>query len=251
MNYTLEVIAFNIESCIIAQRAGAHRIELCDNPSDGGTTPGYGMIRTAREKTTLQLFPIIRPRGGDFLYSDDEFKIMKRDVQCCKELGCDGVVTGLLKTDGSIDKKRTGRLVDIAYPLSVSFHRAFDRVNGYHQALEDVIAIGCERILTSGLHPTAIEGIMVLKDLVEQAHERITVMPGSGIRSANILQIAKQTGATEFHTSARILKDSKMEFANHDMKEKLIAPSLDEEEVKETLSSLEYYFSRKIENNSF
>lgn len=248
MNFTLEVIAFNIESCIIAQRAGSHRIELCDNPGDGGTTPAYGMIKTAREKTTLDLFPMIRPRGGDFLYSDEEFRIMKKDIQCCKELGCNGVVTGMLKANGSVDKTRLARLVDIAYPLSVTFHRAFDRVNGYHQALEDVIWAGCERILTSGLHPTAMEGISVIKELIDFSDGRIAIMAGSGVRSANVIQIANKTGVTEFHTSARILVDSKMQFNNPDMKEKLISPLLDEKEVKEILECLELYFSRKIMN---
>jgi copper homeostasis protein len=244
MNFILEVIAFTIESCIIAQRAGAHRIELCDNPSDGGTTPSYGMIKAAREKTNLELFPIIRPRGGDFLYRDDEFEIMKRDIKCCKDLGCEGVVTGMLRANGTVDKDRMSRLVDIAYPLSVTFHRAFDRVNGYHQALEDIISVGCERILTSGLRPTAMEGVNVIKELVSVAKGRIMIMPGSGVRSTNVLQLAAQTGTTEFHTSGRILVDSKMQFNNPDMKEKLITPLLDEKEVKEILSCLELYFSK-------
>jgi copper homeostasis protein len=250
MPFILEVIAFNIESCLIAQRAGAHRIELCDNPSDGGTTPGFGMIRKAREITTLQLFPIIRPRGGDFLYSEDEFEIMKKDVECCKQIGCDGLVTGMLKADGSIDRQRTARLVEIAYPLSVTFHRAFDRVKDWRRALEDVISTGCERILTSGLHPSAMEGIKVIKELVSLADYRITIMPGSGVRSTNVLQLAEQTGATEFHTSARILKDSKMEFTNPDMKEKLITPLLNEREVKEIISFLEYYDARKVKHTN-
>jgi len=245
MNFTLEVIAFNIESCVIAQHAGAHRIELCDNPADGGTTPSYGLIKTAREKTTLDLFPMIRPRGGDFLYSDAEFKIMKKDILCCKDLGCEGIVIGMLIGNGAVDKARLAKAVEIAYPLSVTFHRAFDRVNGYHQALEDIINCGCERILTSGLHPTAMEGINILKELIELSDGRITIMPGSGVRSSNVIQIANKTGATEFHTSARILVDSKMQFINTDMKEKLIAPLLDEKEVKEILSCLELYFSRK------
>lgn len=121
MKYLLEVIAFNIESVLLAQKSGAHRIELCDNPGDGGTTPSYGMIKTARANTTLQLYPIIRPRGGDFLYSEEEFDIMKKDIMLCKELLCDGVVIGMLKKDGSIDKARTAELVDIAYPLVLLF----------------------------------------------------------------------------------------------------------------------------------
>ena len=214
MNYTLEVIAFTIESVLLAQQSGAHRIELCDNPAEGGTTPGYGMIKTAREKTSLLLYPIIRPRSGDFLYSDEAFEIMKRDVLLCKELGCDGLVIGLLQPDGSIDKKRTTALVEAAYPLGVTFHRAFDRVANPFEALEDIITTGCERILTSGLKPTATEGAETLAQLVRQANDRIIIMPGSGVRSENIVALARQTGAIEFHSSARKMADSEMEYLN-------------------------------------
>ena len=128
MKFTLETIAFNIESCKIAQAAGAHRIELCDNPGEGGTTPSYGFIKTARQILKIDLFPIIRPRGGDFFYSDEEFEIMKTDIQVCKEHGCDGVVFGILKEDATIDKIKCKILIQLAYPMSVTFHRAFDRV---------------------------------------------------------------------------------------------------------------------------
>lgn len=238
MNYNLEVIAFNIASVISANNTGAYRIELCDNPGEGGTTASYGMIKTARENTALQLYPIIRPRGGDFLYSDEEFEIMKRDVLLCKELGCDGVVIGLLKTDGSIDKIRTAALVEAAFPLGVTFHRAFDRVANPFEALEDVINCGCERILTSGLKPTAPEGIETLADLVRQSNDRIIIMPGSGIRAENILKLAKQTQANEFHSSARIDVPSKMEYLNNGMNESLDATSLNVEEVKKMVEEL-------------
>ncbi len=238
MEYVLEVIAFTIESVLIAQRSGAHRIELCDNPGEGGTTPSYGMIKTAREKTDLQLFPIIRPRGGDFLYSDVEFEIMKKDVLLCKELGCDGVVIGLLQADGAVDKKRTAALVEAAYPLGVTFHRAFDRVANPFEALEDVIACGCERILTSGLKPAAPEGVELLADLVRQSNDRIVIMPGSGIRSTNIREIAEKTGAREFHSSARVSIPSAMSFTNTAMNESLDATCLHEEEVKAMLKEL-------------
>jgi copper homeostasis protein len=231
--YQLEVIAFNISSCNIAEAAGAHRIELCDNPSDGGTTPSAGMIRQARETTTLQLYPIIRPRGGDFLYSEDEFRIMMHDVKICRELGCDGVVIGLLNPDGSIDKERTARLAELAYPLGVTFHRAFDRVCDPQQSLEDVIACGCERILTSGLRPNVTEGADMLRQLVDQADERIIIMPGSGLRAANLLQIARHTGAREFHSSARIPYPSQMQYLNEAMNEQLSQTTLDEQEVRQ------------------
>ncbi len=238
MKSKLEVIAFNIESCIAIERAGAHRIELCDGPGEGGTTPSYGLIKTAREKINIELYPIIRPRGGDFLYSDEEFEVIKADVKLCKELGCDGIVIGILTADGNIDKERCSRLVDMAYPLGVTFHRAFDRVNNPEQALEDVIEIGCERILTSGLKPTAIEGIDTLNWLMRQANERIIIMPGSGVRSANIAEIADRTGATEFHSSARINVESNMVFINESMNEALEKVIVDEEEVKRMIQVL-------------
>jgi len=230
--YQLEVIAFNIASCGIAEASGAHRIELCDNPADGGTTASAGMIRRARETTSLQLYPIIRPRGGDFLYSDDEFRIMMHDVNLCKEIGCDGVVIGLLNSDGTVDKQRTQRLVDAAYPMGVTFHRAFDRVRDAEKALEDVVNCGCERILTSGLRPNVSEGADMLRHLVEQAQGRIIIMPGSGLRSTNLEEIARSTGAVEFHSSARIPYQSQMGYINEGMDEHLEQTMLDGLEVR-------------------
>lgn len=238
MIFTLEVIGFNIESCVLAQAAGANRIELCDNPGEGGTTPSYGFIKAAREVLKIELYPIIRPRGGDFLYSDAEFKVMKADVKVCKELGCDGVVIGILNTDGTVDQKRCGELVQLAYPMSVTFHRAFDRVKDAVQALEDVIEIGCERVLTSGLVPNALDGAETLAALIKQADERIIIMPGSGVRSDNIIELAQKTGAVEFHTSARMNIESKMSYKNEAMKESLKSVSLDEEEVKKIIANL-------------
>lgn len=236
--YKLEVIAFTIESCLLIEQAGAHRIELCDNPADGGTTPSYGFLKEARERTSLDLYPMIRPRGGDFLYSDEEFHMMKKDVQLCKELGCEGVVIGLLNSDGTIDEKRTAALVEQAYPMGVTFHRAFDRVRDGMEALETLINIGCERILTSGLTPNVTEGISFLTDLVKAADERIIIMPGSGVRSSNIAVLAQQTGATEFHTSARTTIASRMNYLNPAMNEELKSLIVDEEEVKKTIEAL-------------
>ena len=238
MNLKLEVIGFNIESCILAQAAGAHRIELCDNPGEGGTTPSYGFVKAARKNVQIDLFPIIRPRGGDFLYSDAEFEVMKTDVKISKELGCDGVVTGMLHADGTVDTKRCSELVELAYPVGVTFHRAFDRVNDASKALEAVIETGCERILTSGLHPTALEGAETIAALIKQAGERIIIMPGSGVRSGNVVELAKKTGAVEFHTSARKHIESKMNYANEKMKESLRSVSIDEEEVKKIIALL-------------
>ena len=234
----LEIIAFNLQSCVKIQNAGAQRIELCDNPAEGGTTPSYGFIKAAREATGIQLFPIIRPRGGDFLFSDEEFEIMKSDIKLCKELGCDGVAIGLLNADGTIDKERTATLVSLAYPLNVTFHRAFDRVKDMYIGLEDVIATGCDRILTSGLFPTAEQGLENLQKLVEAANNRIVIMPGSGIRSANINIIAQKTGATEFHSSARILSGSLMQYYNKNMNETLEYYTVDEDEVKKLATAI-------------
>lgn len=238
MNFKLEVIGFSFENCVLAQSAGASRIELCDNPEDGGTTPSYGFIKTAREKLKIDLFPIIRPRGGDFLYGDDEFEIMKTDVKLCKQLGCDGVVIGMLNADGTVDKKRNAALVELAYPLGVTFHRAFDRAADPFQAMEDIIDIGCERILTSGQKTNAADGAALITQLIKQADERIIIMPGSGVRSKNIIELAKKTGSTEFHTSARVDIESKMSFNNTAMNENMKSVSVDEKEIRRIVELL-------------
>ncbi len=235
---TLEVIAFDIESCGIIERCGAHRIELCQGSGEGGTTPSHGFIKAARQQTTIQLYPIIRPRGGDFLYNEEEYAIMQFDVLLCKALGCDGVVTGILHADGSIDKKRCSHLVQLAYPMGVTFHRAFDRVNDAAKALEAVIDCGFERILTSGLQPNAPDAAATIAALIKQADERIVIMPGSGVRSGNIAALAAATGATEFHTSARNNKTGNMEFTNAAMNETLQYASVDEAELLSTIAVL-------------
>ena len=244
MNYKLEIIGFNIESCLIAQASGANRIELCDNPAEGGTTASCGFIKAARKALQIELYPIIRPRGGDFLYSDEEFGIMQTDVQLCKELGCDGVVIGMLKTDGSIDKKRCSKLVSIAYPMGVTFHRAFERCSNPFEALEDIIETGCERILTSGQQPTAAEGADLINQLIRQAKDRIIIMPGSGVRSSNIIDIAGQTGAGEFHSSAKKMINSSMEYHNPALKEQLQCITADSKEIETMKHSLAAYFEK-------
>src|SRR4051794_24537161 len=155
MNFTLEIAAFNIQSALVAAKAGADRIELCENPADGGTTPSFGTLKTVREKINIPVFPIVRPRGGDFLYSDEEFEVIKKDVVLIKSLGFEGIVFGLLKKDGTIDKQRTAKLVELAYPIEVTFHRAFDRAVEPLHALEEIITCGCQQILTSGQVPNA------------------------------------------------------------------------------------------------
>jgi copper homeostasis protein len=241
LDFKLEIIAFTIESCLIAQASGANRIELCDNPGDGGTTPSYGFIKAAREKLQIELYCMIRPRDGDFFYSDDEFEIMKNDILNAKHLGCDGVVIGMLNKDGSVDKVRSKKLVELAYPMGVTFQRAFDRVNDPFKALEDIIETGCERILTSGLVPNCLDGAPLIAQLIQQASNRIVIMPGSGLRSSNVIEVAQITGATEFHTSARVFSKTKMDFVIPEMNEDLKAVLVDGEEVKKIAAALNSY----------
>lgn len=236
--YKLEVIAFSLESCLLIEKAGAHRIELCDNPAEGGTTPSYGFIKKARALTNIDLYPMIRPRGGDFLYSIDEFETMKEDITSCKQLGCDGVVIGLLNADGIVDRERTSILVDMAYPMGVTFHRAFDRTRDAFEALETLIDVGCERVLTSGLMPNVNSGKELLKQLVATADERIIIMPGSGVRHNNIAELSQFTGAVEFHTSARTTVASGMQYINEQMNEALTSVTVDSNEVIACLAEL-------------
>jgi copper homeostasis protein len=205
MSFLLEVIAFDINSCQLIEQAGGGRIELCANPAEGGTTVSYGMMKAAREAVNIPVFPIIRPRGGDFLYSKAEYDIMVQDLRTCKEIGMDGVVFGFLDAAGNIDKDRTSRLVEIAYPMEVTFHRAFDHSREPMQALEDIINCGCNRILSSGTADVAGNGLAMLKKMVEAAGDRIIILPGSGIRAGNLAEIATATTATEFHSSCRKL----------------------------------------------
>jgi copper homeostasis protein len=239
----LEICAFNLPAALVAQQAGADRIEFCSGPEEGGVTPSAGLIRMAREKLRIPLYPIIRPREGDFLYSEEEFEIMLRDVAWCREIGCDGVVIGMLLADGSVDQARCARLVEMAYPLGVTFHRAFDRTVDPFVALEAVIGIGCERILTSGQRPVAMEGVELLRELVREADERIVIMPGSGVRAGNVSELAAKTDAVEFHTSARVAQASGMEFVNGAMQEDLTVVMSSEEEIrriKEQLAKLRH-----------
>lgn len=219
MSLPLEICVFNTETAIAAAAAGADRIELCENYANGGTTPSYGYLRTTREKVAIPIFPMIRPRGGDYYHRPEEIEIIQKDILLCKELGFEGVVIGLLNIDGTIDKDNTARLVEVAYPLDVTFHRAFDRCKDPLEALETIIACGCTRILTSGQQPKAPDGKELIKTLVDQADGRIIIMPGSGINSSNIEMMHSFTGATEFHTSARILKQSPSTFMNPAMPE--------------------------------
>ncbi|HVS96819.1 MAG TPA: copper homeostasis protein CutC [Puia sp.] len=238
MGYRLEICAFNLASALVAQRAGADRVELCAGPEEGGTTSSPGTIAIARHQLRIQLYPIIRPRGGDFLYSDEEYAVMQRDIAYCKTAGCNGVVFGILKADGSVDTARCARLVELAYPMGVTFHRAFDWAANPFEAMETIIRMGCERILTSGGRPTAEEGAQLIDQLVRESDDRIVIMPGSGVRASNIADLAEKTGATEFHTSARILKASGMDYVNTAMRENQAVVLAAEEEIQKIREKL-------------
>ena len=208
----IEVCVYNSRSAINAQNGGAQRIELCDNMYEGGTTPSFAMIKTMKDRLDIDINVMIRPRGGDFVYNEMEFEIMKSDILKCKEIGVNGVVFGVLKVNGEIDTNRTRILIDYARPLSVTFHRAFDMTQDIFRSLDDLISIGIDRVLTSGAKNTAIEGIETLKQLVRQSDNRIVIMPGSGINHENIKEIFEKTGATEYHMSGKRPVDSKLTF---------------------------------------
>ena len=210
--YIIEIATSDFSTTKSAVEGGADRIELCANLAEGGTTPSFGTLKQCREAFDVLLYPIIRPRGGDFLYSKDEFAIMMNDVKLCKQLGCDGIVIGLLNMDGSIDVTRTSELIELAYPMGVTFHRAFDRCRGPFVALEELIEIGCERILTSGQKPSVVDGVDLVAELNKKSDGRIIIMPGSGVRKENIKMLAEKTGCTEFHSSLRGKTKSMIKF---------------------------------------
>ena len=214
MSYKFEICANSVASCIAAQEGGADRVELCAGIPEGGTTPSFGMIRNARECIDIALNVIIRPRGGDFLYTETELREMVYDIQAAKELGADGLVFGCLRPDGSVDMAAMKVLMEAAGDTPVTFHRAFDHTSDPFKALEDIISLGCVRILTSGCRPTALEGAELLARLVEKAADRIIIMPGCGVREGNIAEIARLSGAREFHFSARESVQSGMFFRN-------------------------------------
>jgi copper homeostasis protein len=231
-NYTLEIAAFSVHGIYEAIRGGANRIEMCENPADGGTTPSYGMLKTMAMETSVPIFPIIRPRGGDFAYSDTEFSIMQEDIRLCKELGYPGVVSGILTQDGEVDALRTSTLVALAAPMVFTFHRAFDRCVRPVYALETIIDCGCHRILSSGQHPGVEQGVHQLAKWVQQAAGRIIIMPGGGLHSGNLKQIASQTKAIEFHTAARVKYRQTNLLSSDTMHEILTFTSVDAQEVE-------------------
>ena len=214
MHYTFEICANSAESCVAAQAGGAHRVELCASMPEGGTTPSFGEIRLARKLIDIRLHVIIRPRGGDFLYTPLELDIMEEDIHMARQAGADGVVFGCLTPEGDLDMPAMRRLMKISEGMSVTFHREFDYVRSPEQVLEHLIDLGVNRVLTSGQQPTAMQGASLLAELVRQAAGRIVIMPGCGVNEWNIAELAACTGASEFHFSARELKESKMLLRN-------------------------------------
>jgi copper homeostasis protein len=211
----IEICANSVESAVKAQEGGAYRVELCAGIPEGGTTPSFGEIRMARQLLQqTKLHVIIRPRGGDFLYSHLEQEIMLHDIKVARQLGADGVVFGCLTAEGDIDIPAMKKLMNAVGNMTVTFHRAFDMCRNPKEALEQIIQLGCHRILTSGLEANAVEGIPMLKQLIEQADGRIIIMPGCGINPGNIFQIAEETGAMEFHFSGRSSYESGMIYRN-------------------------------------
>ena len=213
---SVEVCANSVQSAIAAEKGGAVRVELCANLADGGTTPAKSQIELTREKISIELNVIIRPRGGDFLYDDLDFETMKRDILLCGEIGCDGVVFGILDAEGNIDIPRNRILYDLAKQnnLSVTFHRAFDRVNNIEKALFDVIEIGCDRILTSGGKSSAYQGRDVLSKLVALSDDKLSIMAGAGVNENNVLELIKSTGVKEIHGTFQSLINGKMLYKN-------------------------------------
>lgn len=208
----IEVCVDSVESAIAAQQGGADRVELCDNLLEGGTTPSAGMIELARRHLTIGLHVIIRPRGGDFCYSEIEFEIMQRDIALAKQLGANGVVIGILLPGGSIDVARTRTLIELARPLNVTFHRAFDMTSDPYQALDDLIELGVERVLTSGQERSVLEGLDLIADLVRVAGDRI-IMPGGGTER-NITKVVAQSNVREVHVAGATAVESRMHYRN-------------------------------------
>jgi copper homeostasis protein len=211
---TVEICVDSVESAVAAQAGGADRVELCDNLMEGGTTPSFGSIEVARKLLNIKLHVIIRPRGGDFLYSDTEFEIMKRDIEAAKHLGADGVVIGILDAAGNIDLARTRELTALARPMSVTFHRAFDVCADPFKAIDELAAISVDRILTSGQEATAVEGLDLLAKLVRHAGDRLTIMACGNLNERNLKKVVDTSGVSEVHFTAFGDVASEMHYRN-------------------------------------
>ena len=210
----LEIAANSLGSALAAQEGGADRIELCDNLGEGGTTPSYGTLAVARDRLRIPLFVLIRPRAGDFRYDEAEVDVMLRDIESCVKLGCDGVVIGALDTRGDVDEAVCRERIAAAGSLGVTFHRAFDAARVQAQALDSIIALGCERVLTSGGEADALTGAERIAGFVKQAGSRLSVMAGAGIDTGNIREVARRSNAHEFHASGRALRSSPSRYRN-------------------------------------
>ena len=250
-DFKFEICANSVESCLAAQEGGANRVELCAGIPEGGTTPSYGEIKVARKLLNeTKLHVIIRPRGGDFLYTPLEIERMEEDIRLCRELGVDGVVIGCLTEDGEVDMEANRRLVELAKgdselkPMSVTFHRAFDRAANPQKALEDIISLGCDRILTSGQQPKAVEGVALLAELKKIAAGRIILLAGCGVNEDNIRTIFDATNIHEYHFSARVNVPSKMKQLNTNVymgaegADEANSPVTSAERVKQTIANL-------------
>ena len=214
----LEACVNSAISAIEAQSGGADRVELCENMADGGCTPSAGTIIFARKRLTIPIFVMIRPRGADFLYSEDEFEIMKQDIRIAKSLGADGVVFGILMPDGRIDIDRMKELTALSRPMGITCHRAFDMTRDPMEALDDLIEIGVDRVLTSGQADSALDGAKLIRRLIERARKKIIIMPGHGVKENNLMQVVQETGATEYHMYLTKQVIGSMTFIREDVK---------------------------------
>lgn len=213
----VEICVDSVESAIAAERGGAQRVELCSDLLEGGVTPSAGLVSIVRQQIDIGVFVMIRPRGGDFCYTDLEFGIMQQDIRQARDLGADGIILGVLDRQARVDVARTRKLVELAGPLPVTFHRAIDMTPDPRAALEDVVATGAARVLTSGGAPKVTKGLAVVARMVETAGDRLAVMAGGGITPETIAGVAEATGATEFHASLRTARPSPVEFHRQDV----------------------------------
>lgn len=239
----LEICACNFQSVINAEKAGAHRIELCSELAVGGLTPSYGLLKHTINNSKIPAFVLIRPRSGNFTYSDSEFEIMKQDIQLCKDLGYAGIVSGILNEDNTIDAERTKQLIKISKPLSFTFHRAFDWTPNPFFALEELINLGVDRILTSGQETSAEKGIELLKQLNKKANKKIIILPGGGINAQNA-KLFKENGFKEVHASATttisIIEEPKIEMNSIMFFDETIEVVSDLDKIKGILGSISF-----------